>query len=105
MISNYFKFILCFGFLFVSYFSHSQQGKIDSLHSLVKTDKTDTSKVKHLNALAWEISYRNPDTAMIVTKEALHLAKMRIVFTVKAFINFYQPQLIQNYMYQMNYSH
>lgn len=68
------KHILAFYFLFVTCFTFSQQSKIDSLLSLIKTDKPDSSKVQHLNDLAWEISFRNPDTAIVLSKEALQLA-------------------------------
>ena len=68
------NYLLTFCFVLITNFSFSQQSKIDSLLSLLKTDKPDTSKIEHLNELAWEISYSNPDTAMILSKQALQLA-------------------------------
>ncbi|MGZ3898811.1 MAG: tetratricopeptide repeat-containing sensor histidine kinase [Bacteroidia bacterium] len=37
----------------IEYSSNGQESKIDSLQTLIKTDKEDTSKVKHLNQLSW----------------------------------------------------
>ena len=48
--------------------------KTDSLSKLLSTDADDTSKVIHLNALAWELKYQNPDTAIVLSKQALALA-------------------------------
>ena len=48
--------------------------KTDSLSKLLLTDAEDTSKVIHLNALAWELKYQNPDTAIVLSKQALALA-------------------------------
>src|SRR5436190_12869840 len=56
---------------------YSQSGpKIDSLNVLLKKDKADTNKVIHLNALARELKLSNPDTAILVSNEALELAEM-----------------------------
>ena len=53
---------------------YSQTNTIDSLTSLLKTDKEDTNKVNHLNDLGWELMYQNPDTAVLLSKQALELA-------------------------------
>ena len=53
----------------------AQTRKIDSLSTLLKTDKPDTSKVTHLNLLTWELSSQNPDTAMLLCQEALALSQ------------------------------
>ena len=46
---------------------------IDSLLNLIKTDKADTNKVKHLNTLGWTVMYQNPDTAIILGNQALKI--------------------------------
>src|ERR1039458_6378768 len=53
----------------------SQQSKTDSLKTLLKRDKEDTSKVNHLNAIGWELKSNNPDTAIILSNQALSLAE------------------------------
>ena len=54
--------------------SFAQQNKIDSLVTLIKTDKEDTNKVIHLNALGWELKSSNLDTSIIVYYQAVSLA-------------------------------
>ncbi|HYV91468.1 MAG TPA: adenylate/guanylate cyclase domain-containing protein [Chitinophagales bacterium] len=63
--------LLCF----TGFEAFAQQNKIDSLQSLLKKDREDTSKVNHLNALAWELKSNNPDTAIIIGNQALSLAE------------------------------
>ncbi len=46
---------------------------IDSLLYLLKNDKLDTNKVKHLNELGKQSMYRNPDTAIILGRQALEI--------------------------------
>lgn len=53
----------------------AQNRKIDSLNSLLKTDKEDTGKVAHLNALAKLFYANNRDTAASIAKKALLLSK------------------------------
>ncbi len=53
----------------------AQQNIIDSLQTLIKNDKEDTSKVNHLNGLGRKLMYSNPDTAIIFCNQALDLAK------------------------------
>jgi two-component system sensor histidine kinase UhpB len=48
---------------------------IDSLTTLLETSKEDTSKVNYLNELAWELMYRNPDTAIVIGNQSLSLSK------------------------------
>ncbi|MCX6296525.1 MAG: tetratricopeptide repeat protein, partial [Bacteroidetes bacterium] len=77
------KLFICLAFLFFSIFSFAQQNKIDSLSALLKRDHPncslpcigDTLKVNHLNALAWQLSFNNSDTALFLSTEALHLAQ------------------------------
>lgn len=52
-----------------------QQGKIDSLITLLKKDKEDTTKVNHLNALGKELIYSNPDSAILLVTQALNLSE------------------------------
>jgi tetratricopeptide (TPR) repeat protein len=47
----------------------------DSLGDLLKREKTDTNRVRLLWQLADAINSYNPDTAIVVSKEALYLAK------------------------------
>lgn len=47
---------------------------IDSLFSVLKFQKEDTTKVNTLNELANEFRNNNPDTAVYFGNEALHLA-------------------------------
>ena len=69
--NNFFKYC----FLFIPFFSYSQQSKIDSLTSVLKKSKEDTNKINVLNSLAKEICYRNPDTAISLSIQALQLAE------------------------------
>ncbi len=66
-------FFLLFTFSFLV--SFSQGSKIDSLLSLIKKDKEDTNKVKHLNELAWNLKYSNTDSSISITKHALAIAE------------------------------
>jgi tetratricopeptide (TPR) repeat protein len=50
------------------------KSKIDSLLSVLKSAKTDTSKVNTLNALADEFRNNNPDTAIYFANQAMALA-------------------------------
>ena len=68
-----FHIILNALFLIPVSFCFSQNRNIDSLLTLVKSDKTDTNKVKHLNDLAWALMYQNPDTAIILGNLALKI--------------------------------
>ncbi len=52
-----------------------QQKKIDSLLSLLKSDIEDTDKVNHLNALSSQLMYVNPDTSIVLSKQALLIAE------------------------------
>lgn len=63
-------------FLLTSLTGLAQSGisKTDSLSNLIKSDKEDTNKLKHLNALAWEVMFQNPDTVIIIENGALALA-------------------------------
>ena len=51
-----------------------QQNKIDSLLSLLKTAKKDTGKVNMLNDLAFAFYSSNPDSTILLAKQASELA-------------------------------
>src|ERR1700733_6764787 len=51
------------------------QNEIDSLETVLKTEKEDTSKVKTLGALAEELSGVNPDTSILLANQELQLAE------------------------------
>ena len=70
-----FYIIFYFSFLILNSFCFSQNGKIDSLLSVLKTVKEDTNKVNALHDLAWEFKYITPDTSIILTQEALQLSE------------------------------
>ena len=61
----------------------AQPDLIDSLLARVKSDKPacespcigDSSRIDHLHDLSWELKYIDPDTAIIVCNEALHLSE------------------------------
>ncbi len=55
--------------------SYSQNRITDSLLKLIRNDKADTIKITHLNDLAWEVSVRNIDTAIIICNDGLILAE------------------------------
>ena len=69
----HFLIILNSAFLILNSFCFAQNKSIDSLLILLKKDKQDTNKVKHLNALAWKLGSSNPDTAIILGKQALDI--------------------------------
>ena len=60
-------------FLITDSFSFGQNRTIDSLLMLLRNDKADTNKVNHLNALGRLLMFQNPDTAIILGKQALSL--------------------------------
>ncbi|MBN4072098.1 tetratricopeptide repeat protein [Flavobacteriales bacterium AH-315-E23] len=62
-------------FLFLSIASFAQQGKIDSLTTRLQEDLHDSDRVNTLNSLAWELTYANPDTAIILVSEAVSIAE------------------------------
>jgi tetratricopeptide (TPR) repeat protein len=53
----------------------SQQSKSDSLFSKLRAVKTDTAKINLLNALAKEYTRKNPDSALLMSKEALEISE------------------------------
>lgn len=53
----------------------AQNRKADSLRTVLKTIKEDTNKVYTLNRLAWAYKDKNQDTAIILSEQAIGLAK------------------------------
>jgi hypothetical protein len=47
----------------------------DTLNLFLKKDREDTTKVKHLNMLAWNLGRENPDTGIYLAGQALQLSK------------------------------
>ncbi|MBN4051536.1 tetratricopeptide repeat protein [bacterium AH-315-M05] len=47
--------------------------KVDSLLQALQTATDDTAKIKTLNTLAWEFKYNKPDTAILLSTQALEL--------------------------------
>jgi tetratricopeptide (TPR) repeat protein len=71
------KKLLCFIILFFSLLhpSFSKEGNLlDSLFTVLKTQKEDIIKVNTLNAIAFEFRNNNPDTAIYFSNKALQLA-------------------------------
>jgi signal transduction histidine kinase len=71
------SFLLISVFFFFLYNTAQAQNQqyIDSLMTLLETSKEDTSKVNYLNALGWELMYRNPDTSIIIGNQSLVLSE------------------------------
>jgi len=46
---------------------------IDSLKAVIVSAEKDTTKAKALNQLAWESKFSNPDTAILLSREALRI--------------------------------
>ncbi|MBI3511732.1 MAG: tetratricopeptide repeat protein [Bacteroidetes bacterium] len=67
----YLIFFILFLAAFMQKVAFAQQGQLDSLRELLKTDKEDTNKIFHLNAIGRELCYGNPDTAILLGEQAL----------------------------------
>jgi len=75
-IRSYLFFISCRLFtvycLLSNAYCYAQRTKIDSILTVIKKDKSDTNRINHLIDAAWEISVSDPDSAMLMSNEALH---------------------------------
>lgn len=69
------KPLLKYIFILLSTASFSQQSKIDSLFLVLKTAKEDTNKVNALNALALSLFKTDPDTSILLSKEAIAISQ------------------------------
>ncbi|MGB3947922.1 MAG: tetratricopeptide repeat protein, partial [Bacteroidia bacterium] len=67
----------------------NQNPKIDSLLTLIKNCKQDTTKIKHLNELAWILKFQNPDTSLLLGKQALEICN-----SIKLNVNESEKKLI-----------
>lgn len=65
-------FVNLFGFFSGNNF-YAQNRKVDSLLLLLKADKPDTNKVRHLMNLGKELCNKNPDTAIVLANQALEI--------------------------------
>jgi len=64
-------------YLLISFCSFSQNNtKIDSLKTQLQKELPDTTRIKTLNDLGWELQYQTPDTAILLGKQALELAEI-----------------------------
>ena len=71
------KFLLLLLLIFIFQFGDFSQSnhKIDSLSKVVKMAKGDTLEVNALYEMAWKLSENNPDTSIILDKQALQLSE------------------------------
>ena len=99
-ISNIKYLLTCF-LLFLSFFSFSQLWNTDSLLTLLNTDKEDTNKVNHLNALAISYIYKEPNKTIEYAEQSLILAE-KINF--KKGIGYANQWVSVVYLFQGDYS-
>ena len=64
--------LICF-----QHFALAQSSRIDSLKIQLTRDTDDTVKINHLNELAWELLNVSPDSASLLSSQALQLAEMQ----------------------------
>ncbi|MBW8049841.1 MAG: tetratricopeptide repeat protein, partial [Cytophagales bacterium] len=82
LLSKFLAIVLCVA-IFLPCLCAGQSAKVDSLTKALKTAKHacpepcpgDTTRIKLLNALGWQLMYQNPDTAILLGKQALALAE------------------------------
>ena len=75
-----FKYILSCVLILDTCCSFAQSAKIDSLLSILKTAKEDSTKIKTLNDLAWKFQNSNPDSSILLSEQALE--KISLQFSV-----------------------
>ncbi len=100
MKKHHFFLLFCFSLCFLIFSSVTGQTTKDSLLNVLKTLKSDTSKVIILNKICEELRYDNLDSALIIGKEALQLSdkigyKKGIAFCYKSIgtILYYKGEL------------
>lgn len=93
--------ILCLTFL---HFLSAQHPKKDSLFAALRTAKNDTNRIKTLVALAQEYHSSNPDTSIILSRQALALADMPASRAGKKFMSHILGQLGTSYFYKSDYT-
>ena len=67
--------ILTFSLAFLLTVASAQQKQIDSLNALIKTDKIDTLKARHLYNLAGEYSHSSPTKSIQLAQQAYIIAQ------------------------------
>ncbi|HTK20747.1 MAG TPA: tetratricopeptide repeat protein, partial [Mucilaginibacter sp.] len=67
--------VLTLSFALLVSLSVAQQKQIDSLNSLIKTDKIDTAKAAHLYALSRLYSHSSPTTSIQLAQEVYNIAQ------------------------------
>ncbi|MBW8050654.1 MAG: tetratricopeptide repeat protein [Cytophagales bacterium] len=60
-------------FAFALNFAAFSQPKTDSLIAVLKTATHDTTKINLLNAIAWQLKYSHPDSALTYARKALSI--------------------------------
>ena len=90
-----------------SHLSFGQNLNIDSIKNIILKDKPDTANVRHLLGLAWELSFSNSDTAIIVATNALKKAKkldwkMGIADSNNDLASFYYDK--SDYLHSLNHN-
>lgn len=70
-----YRTILCAVLLFLSSVLAAQQYKVDSMRNQLKTELTDTNRIKLLWQLARDMGGFNPDTAQYLAQQALYLSR------------------------------
>ncbi|HEV8081889.1 MAG TPA: ATP-binding protein [Chitinophagaceae bacterium] len=53
----------------------AQQNEIDSFRNIISKQRKDTTEVNAITAIAWFYIFMNPDSAIIIAKEAVDLAR------------------------------
>ncbi len=72
-------FFFCFLMAFVKGYSQKQgQQKIDSLLLLINSDKEDTTKVNHLNQVAYLYRNNKPDSTIAISKQSIAICEKTI---------------------------
>ncbi|MGB3007164.1 MAG: hypothetical protein WBC06_11685 [Chitinophagaceae bacterium] len=69
------KFYLIIALLLFANTGNTQKAKVDSLTALLATERTDSNRVKLMWQIARDIGVYNPDTAQILSHQALNLAR------------------------------
>lgn len=83
--SRYLKHIFVYFFLLLNYFSFFEKayasdraGKIDSLKQLISKVESDSGKADIFNALAFQLAFSNPDSALYYVNKALAISEQHL---------------------------
>ncbi|MBW8051464.1 MAG: hypothetical protein FVQ77_14220, partial [Cytophagales bacterium] len=80
-----FRIIVLYVAIFLPYLCAGQSAKPDSLKQALNTAKEDTTRIKLLNALGWELMYQNPDTSILLSNQALEILSSKFQVTSSKF--------------------